>query len=207
MSTESKKNLDIEQTSVPDDALQASGLDQIGRRLHAMRRAQGTTLEELASDCGLSTGYLSQIENGTAIPSITALQLIAAELGVDVTAFFPDERQRGTRVIRASDRHEFRIDPGSGEEYAVLAGQVHNRAFSALYARHQRSDRNERAFGHLGEEFGLVLKGRLRLVIDGEAHELGPGDWIHYSSHPTHSGQTISDEPAETLWLLTPAVV
>ncbi len=121
-----------------------------------MRRAQGATLEQLASDSGLSAGYLSQIETGTAIPSLTALQLIAAELGVDVTAFFPDERTQGTRLIRASERHEFRVDPGSGEEYAVLAGQVHDRAFSALYAKHEPgSEGNERPFRHLGEEFAL----------------------------------------------------
>jgi transcriptional regulator with XRE-family HTH domain len=185
-----------------------SGLDQIGRRLNAMRRAQGATLEQLASDSGLSTGYLSQIETGTAIPSLTALQLIAAELGVDVTAFFPDERTRGTRLIRASERHEFRVDPGSGEEYAVLAGQVHERAFSALYARHEAdSEGNERPFRHLGEEFGLVLSGTLMITVDGTEYELGPGDWIHYSSHPSHSARVISDEPVEGLWLLTPAVI
>ncbi|MFZ0976661.1 MAG: XRE family transcriptional regulator [Solirubrobacteraceae bacterium] len=185
-----------------------SGLDQIGRRLNAMRRAQGATLEQLASDSGLSTGYLSQIETGTAIPSLTALQLIAAELGVDVTAFFPDERIRGTRLIRASERHEFRVDPGSGEQYAVLAGQVHDRAFSALYARLEAaSEGNERPFRHLGEEFALVLGGRLLITVEGTEYELGPGDWIHYSSHPSHSLRVVSDEPMESLWLLTPAVI
>lgn len=187
---------------------QVTGLDQIGRRLNAMRRAQGSTLEQLATDSGLSTGYLSQIETGAAIPSLTALQLIAAELGVDVTAFFPEERPRGTRLIRASDRHEFRVDPGSGEEYAVLAGQVHDRAFSALYSKHEaRSEGNERPFRHLGEEFGLIFTGRLRIVVDGNEYELGPGEWIHYSSHPSHSAHVISDEPVECLWLLTPAVI
>ena len=187
---------------------QVSGLDQIGRRLNAMRRAQGLTLEQLASDSGLSTGYLSQIETGGAIPSLTALQLIAAELGVDVTAFFPEERPRGTRLIRASDRHEFRVDPGSGEEYAVLAGQVHDRAFSALYARHEAgSEGNERPFRHLGEEFALVLGGGIVITVDGNEYELGPGDWIHYSSHPNHSARVISDEPVEGIWLLTPAVI
>jgi transcriptional regulator with XRE-family HTH domain len=185
-----------------------SGLDQIGRRLNAMRRAQGATLEQLASDSGLSSGYLSQIETGTAIPSLTALQLIAAELGVDVTAFFPDERTRGTRLIRASERHEFRVDPGSGEEYAILAGQVHDRAFSALYARlDAASEGNERPFRHLGEEFALVLGGRLLITVEGTEYELGPGDWIHYSSHPSHSLRVVSDEPMESLWLLTPAVI
>ncbi len=183
-------------------------LSDIGARLQALRREQGLTLEQLAGDAGLSTGYLSQIENGSAVPSLTALQLIAAGLGVEVATFFPDERPRGTRLIRAGERSAFRISPRSGEEYAVLAGQVHERAFSALYARHlPGATGSERPFRHLGEEFGLILSGSLRLTIDGESFELGPGDWIHYSSHPSHSAHVISDEPVEALWLLTPGVV
>ncbi|MHB8470570.1 MAG: helix-turn-helix domain-containing protein [Gaiellaceae bacterium] len=185
-----------------------ASLSHIGQRLQTLRRAQGLTLEQLASDSGLSTGYLSQIENGAAVPSLTALHLIAAELGVELATFFPEARRHGTRLIRASDRHEFRVEPGSGEEYAVLAGQVHDRAFSALYARHlPGAGGSERPFRHLGEEFGLVMKGILRLTIEGVDYDLGPGDWIHYSSHPSHSAHVVSDEPVEALWLLTPAVI
>ena len=185
-----------------------SSLSHIGQRLQDLRRDHGLTLEQLAGDSGLSTGYLSQIENGVAVPSLTALQLIAAELGADVADFFPDDRRGGTRLIRAADRHAFRIEPGSGEEYAVLAGQVHDRAFSALYARHLPGEGgSERPFRHLGEEFCLVLRGTLLLTIDGDSHELGPGEWIHYSSHPSHSARVLSEEPVEALWLLTPAVI
>lgn len=185
-----------------------TSLSHIGQRLQALRREQGLTLEQLATDSGFSTGYLSQIETGAAVPSLTALQLIAAELGVDVAAFFPEERRQGTRLIRATNRHEFRIEPSSGAVYAVLAGQVDGRAFSALYARHLSGDGgSERPFRHLGEEFGLVLSGSLQLTIEGKQYELGPGDWIHYSSHPSHSAHVLSDEPVEALWLLTPAVI
>lgn len=189
------------------DPATESSLSHIGGRLRTLRRQLGLTLEQLAGDSGFSTGYLSQIENGAAVPSLTALQVIAAELGVEVAEFFPDERRRGTRLIRAAGRREFRIEPGSGKEYAVLAGQVHERAFSVLYARHDPGAASESPFGHLGEEFGLVLQGRLRLTIDGEEFELGPGEWIHYSSHPSHSAHVVSDEPVEALWLLTPAVI
>lgn len=185
-----------------------ASLSHIGQRLEALRRAQGFTLEQLAADSGLSTGYLSQIENGAAVPSLTALQVIAAELGADVADFFPDERQGGTRLIRAGERHAFRIEPGSGEEYAVLAGQVRDRAFSVLYARHLPGPGgSERPFRHLGEEFGLVLRGTLRLTIEGDTYDVGPGEWIHYSSHPSHSAHVMSDEPVEALWILTPAVI
>ena len=184
-----------------------SEFQHLGQRLQELRRAQGLTLEQLAVDSGFSTGYLSQIENGGAVPSLTALQLIAAELGVEVATFFPEKRPPGTRLVRASERPAFRIEPDSGEEYAVLAGQVHDRAFTAVYARHPLRGGSERPFRHLGEEFGLILKGRLQITVDGDAHELGPGDWIHYSSHPSHSAQVVSDEPVEALWFLTPAVI
>lgn len=184
------------------------GLRHIGQSLQTLRREQGLTLQQLAAHCGFSTGYLSQIETGAAVPSLTALQLIAAELGVEVADFFPEEHRHGTRLVRAGDRHEFRLEPGSGEVYAVLAGQVADRAFSALYARHlPGGGGSERPFRHLGEEFSLVLSGTLELTIDGETFELGPGDWIHYSSHPSHSAHVTSDEPVEALWLLTPGVV
>ncbi len=185
-----------------------ASLSNIGQRLQALRRSHGLTLEQLAGDSGLSTGYLSQIETGAAVPSLTSLQLIAAELGVDIAVFFPEERRHGTRLIRVVDRHEFRIEPASGEVYAVLAGQVNDRAFSALYARHLPGDGgNERPFRHLGEEFALVLSGALALTIEGETHELAPGDWVQYSSHPTHGAHVTSEEPVEALWLLTPAVI
>jgi transcriptional regulator with XRE-family HTH domain len=186
-----------------------ASLSHIGRRLEALRRTQKLTLEQLAADSGLSTGYLSQIENGLAVPSLTALQLIAAELGADVADFFPDERRRGTRLVRADERHAFRVDPGSGEEYTVLAGQVRDRAFSALLARHLpgAEGRSEGPFRHLGDEFCIVLRGTLRLTIDGGTYELGPGEWIHYSSHPSHAAEVVSRDPVDALWISTPGVI
>jgi transcriptional regulator with XRE-family HTH domain len=178
----------------------------LGQRLQALRRGQGLTLEALAADSGLSAGYLSQIENGQAVPSLTALQVIAAELGVDVATFFPDDRQTSTRVVRASERRAFRLEPQSGEEYAVLAQQVRGSAFSAVHARHLPGGGNL-PFRHLGEEFALVLSGRLRVTVGGETRDLGPGDWVHYSSQHGHVAEALSDEPAEALWILTPSVV
>lgn len=178
----------------------------LGQRLQGLRRGHGLTLESLAADSGLSAGYLSQIENGQAVPSLTALQVIAASLGVEVATFFPDDGHATTRVVRAADRHAFRLEPQSGEEYAVLAQQVKDSAFSAVYARHLPGA-GALPFRHLGEEFALVLSGRLKLVIGEEMHEVGPGEWAHYSSQAGHAAEVISDEPAEALWILTPAIV
>ena len=135
----------------------------LGQRLQVLRRGQGLTLELLAADSGLSAGYLSQIENGQAVPSLTALQVIAASLGVEVASFFPEDGSATTRVVRAADRHTFRLEAQSVEEYAVLAQQVKDSAFTVIHARHLPSA-GTLPFRHLGEEFALVLSGRLRLI-------------------------------------------
>ena len=159
-------------------------LQHIGQRLQQLRHEHGLTLQELAGHCGFSTGYLSQIETGTAVPSLTALQVIAADLGVEVADFFPEEHRHGTRLIRAADRHEFRLEQGSGEVYAVLAGQVADRAFSALYARHLPANGgSKRPFRHLREEFSLILSGTLELTIEGETYERVTGTLCQRLSH------------------------
>ena len=178
----------------------------LGQRLQVLRRGQGLTLELLAADSGLSAGYLSQIENGQAVPSLTALQVIAASLGVEVASFFPEDGNATTRVVRAADRHTFRLEAQSVEEYAVLAQQVKDSAFTVIHARHLPSA-GTLPFRHLGEEFALVLSGRLRLNIGEQTRELGPGEWAHYSSQHGHSAQVVSSEPVEALWILTPAIV
>jgi quercetin dioxygenase-like cupin family protein len=40
-----------------------------------------------------------------------------------------------------------------------------------------------------------VLYGRLRLVVDGEASLLGPGDWIEVPAGAAVSAEVIGDEP------------
>jgi len=163
---------------------------QLGQRLQGLRRGQGLPLELLAADSGLSAGYLSQIENGQAVPSLTALQVIAASLGVEVASFFPEDGNATTRVVRAADRRAFRLEAQSGEEYAVLAQQVKDSAFTVIHASHLPSA-GTLPFRHLGEE----------------TRELGPGEWVHYSSQHGHSAEVVSDEPVEALWILTPAIV
>jgi quercetin dioxygenase-like cupin family protein len=88
----------------------------------------------------------------------------------------------------------------------VLAQQVDGSAFSAVYARHLPGA-GALPFRHLGEEFALVLSGRVKLTIGEQTHEIGPGEWAHYSSQHGHAAEVVSDEPVEAIWILTPAIV
>ena len=136
-----------------------------GKRLQALRRGQGLTLELLATDSGLSAGYLSQIENGQAVPSLTALQVIAAEPRRRRGAFFPDgsRRDHAGRARVRTPRVPARAPVGRGIRRARPAGEgllVLGRLCPSPPRRPARFP-----FRHLGEEFALVLSGTLRLTI------------------------------------------
>jgi len=178
----------------------------LGRRLRSLRRARQLTLAQLAEETGFTAGYLSQIENGAAVPAISALADIAAALGADVAAFFPAEEAPRVRVSRAGDPRRIRIESDATTEYTVLASRGSDGAFSALVARYTRGSADVPS-RHFGERFMYVRAGEGRLEIAGEQHELRPGRFVHYSSHQEHSLTVTSEEPLETVWLVDPPII
>jgi transcriptional regulator with XRE-family HTH domain len=180
--------------------------EDVGRRLRSLRRARGRTLADVATATGFSQGYLSQIENGVAVPALSALADIAGVLGADVTAFFPADEAPRVRVTRAGAPRRIVIDENPSTEYSVLASRGAEGAFSALIARYAKSG-EDISSRHFGERFVFVRSGEGILEIAGELHELRPGQYIHYSSHQEHRLRVLSDEPLETLWLVNPPII
>jgi transcriptional regulator with XRE-family HTH domain len=180
--------------------------DGLGRRLRALRRSRGMTLAQVAEETGFTPGYLSQIENGGAVPALSALADMAAALGADVSAFFPAEDAPRVRVSRAGDSRRIRIAQDPTTEYTVLASRGSDGAFSALIARYTQAI-EQLSSRHFGERFFYVRSGEGVLEIAGERHELVPGRYVHYSSHQEHTLSVTSEEPLETVWLVDPPII
>jgi transcriptional regulator with XRE-family HTH domain len=69
---------------VPSRASSASLARQLGARIRALRLEAKVTQEQLAWDCDLDKGYLSQVEAGKRTPSVPVLAAIAKRLGVEM---------------------------------------------------------------------------------------------------------------------------
>jgi transcriptional regulator with XRE-family HTH domain/predicted transcriptional regulator len=82
--------------SAPAPASDTTDPTTIGHRIRHFRTRAGLTLEQLGARVGLSQGQLSMIENGKREPKLSALQAIAATIGVSLAALLeatpPDER-------------------------------------------------------------------------------------------------------------------
>lgn len=72
--------------------MQEDILIQISNRIKSLRREKRITIQELADRAEVSKGWISQIDNGRTVPSLTVLVDIVKSLDVDLGQFFGDIR-------------------------------------------------------------------------------------------------------------------
>ena len=75
---------------------------EVGKKIRALRKIRGISLQQMANDTGMSYSYLSGLENGKHSVSITNLQRVATFFDVDMVYFL----QPGgpvPRLIRKED--------------------------------------------------------------------------------------------------------
>lgn len=191
----------------PTPAAEATILDGLGRRIRQLREQQGLSLRDLAERTGYSASFLSQVERGTSSASISSLATIAETLGTPLADLFAAP-ERSTLVVRRDERMPFRIDH-TDVTYERLAASMSQRMLEpVIVTLPPRFESQEGLYHHRGEEFGLVLSGRIVLTVDQQEYELGPGDSIHFKSEVPHSsGSNPYDEPVVMLWVATPTLL
>lgn len=179
----------------------------LGSVIKRHRMAAGLNVKALARETGYSSAYISQLESGAALPSLSALATIAVAVGADITSFFPASPEAKVRVSRAGDVNKLRMSPNAAEEYTILGSQGLGTSLSALVHRAYPGERPPVKFRNVGERFALLLSGAVRFTFDGAVDDLVPGDCVHFASNTPYSMEITSNGPAEILWFVSPAIV
>jgi len=165
----------------------------VGRQVRRWRTDRGLTLARLAQATGLNIGYLSQIENDKASPSLTCLSSLATALDVPIAWFLVDETAK-PEVVRAADRRwrevpdgrASRVDARGSSDISIVEAQSQPGVSSGMHT-------------HSGDEHHLVLSGRFRMTQGDHVVELGPGDYLRWDGLIPHDAETIGNEPGSLL--------
>ena len=184
--------------------------EQVARGMLLRRRRQekNLTLRELAELTGLSTGFLSKIENGIGNPSADNIQKIGYALGITI-----NELMENTQNLR-------HISPATGKpsyilrknERSLLYDFANMVRFESLLDESPNFKVNVYTlFGGSGEhyssmhnydEFGVVMKGTLGIQFEGEEEQtLGEGDCIMIRARTRHDMIAVSSEECVSVWV------
>ena len=168
----------------------------VGREVRRWRQTRGLTLAQVGELAGLNVGYLSQIENDKAVPSLEALAGIAAALDVP-PAWLLLDGSSPPRVVAAADRPVSagpggalvsEVDAGTSRDLCILEVSVPPGGSTGVHA-------------HQGDEHHVILAGRWRLTQGDTTVELGPGDYLAWDPTIPHDVENIGAEEGRMLIL------
>ena len=172
----------------------AAPVVQVGRETRRWRLTRALTLAQVSEASGLNIGYLSQIENDKAVPSLEALAAIAGALDVPPAWLLLDSTTP-PRVVRTHERPRTampggalltEVDAGTSRDVCILEVTAPPGHATGVHAHH-------------GDEHHLILSGTWRLTQGDHSVELGPGDYLAWDPAVPHDVENIGDEPASIL--------
>lgn len=171
----------------------------ISDRIKSLRKKHSLTIQDLADKAGLTSGYLSKIENSTTPPPIPTLAKIAYALGVHVSYFFEDEAEPngGLSIVRSDERKKLIGDyTPFGYQYEAVIRRKNNKTTKPLLVTlAQGLDPDEIPYNyHDGEELIYVLSGKMLFYYDDEEYPVEAGDCLFFDSSIPHKVVAVTKE-------------
>lgn len=166
----------------------------VGRETRRWRTTRGLTLAQVSERSRLNIGYLSQIENDKAVPSLEALASIAEALDVPAAWLLLDSATP-PRVVRRDERPRTdgprgsvltEVDAGTSRDVCILEVSAPPGHSTGVHAHH-------------GDEHHVVLSGRWRLSQGDHVVELGPGDYLAWDPAVPHDVENIGTDVARIM--------
>lgn len=176
----------------------------IGKRIKSLRIKNGLTLEELASRCELTKGFLSQLERNLTSPSITTLEDITEVLGVSLETFFKEESK--TQIIFNSN--DYFVDESENATITWIVPNAQKNAMEPMLLKLAEQGSSHEVKPHEGEEVGYILKGRVVLkdLTNKRDYVVKKGETFYMKGDFRHIIVNESSSEAQLLWICTPPI-
>lgn len=168
----------------------------LAEHLRFLRTDRGLSLQELASESGVSRATLSRIENAEVSPTAETLGRLASAFGLPLSQLLAPLETGFPPLVRHADQTVW-VDREKGflrRSVSPPSGQLKLEMIEGEIAPRQRIAYDHPAFpGH--EHHLVLLTGRLVLTVDGTRYELHAGDCLRYRLRGASSFET-SEQPA-----------
>ncbi|WP_099463465.1 MULTISPECIES: helix-turn-helix domain-containing protein [Parabacteroides] len=177
---------------------------QIAERLAGLRDALEITPEELARVCNITTDEYLLLESGTVDISVSVLHQISQAYGVELTTLmFGDEPKMSAYFVTRKGKG-IAVERTKAYKYQSLAaGFAGRKADPFLVTVHPKPDEEPVYLNsHPGQEYNLVLSGRMLLQINNKELILEEGDSIYFNSELPHGMKALDGEKVSFLAII-----
>ena len=176
-------------------------IKQIGERLKGLREVLDIPAEEMAETCGVDLDKYMKIEQGELDITISNLMKIAHRYGVsaDALMFAEEPHMRSYSVVRKGQGKS--VERTKAYKYQSLVGGFVNHKADVFIVTVEPKPEAHVVYknSHPGQEFNLVLEGKMELYIAGKTIVLEEGDSIYFDATKPHGMLAIGDKAVKFL--------
>lgn len=162
------------------------------------------TIDQAASQIGVTKGYLSKVETGQSDPSVAVLGRLAEAYGVPMGSMFESGGAYEISIVRESERLGLnRPGMGVGYKFESLVFKKMNRQMEAFVLTYPAKS-DPATYRHPGEEILFMLEGELLLRYASAEYILKEGDCACFDARVEHRGEAYGGKPARALVVIIP---
>lgn len=176
----------------------------ISGNISKYRKEKKLTIKDLANLAGVTPSLLSQIEKGTANPSLNTLKQISQALDIELFNFFIQDVSSENLVVRHDNRKKMIFPETNNFTYELLTPNLNNTIEFMLMKIPARLSSSEELFNHRGEEVAYVSKGSVNLYLVNDVISLNTGDSVVIPPQTNHKWENISNLDCEVIFAVTP---
>lgn len=173
----------------------------IAQRLQGLRDALELGVEEMAVRCGLSADDYRDMESGTSDLSVARLQKVASANGISLDELMFGEEPKMTSYFLTRRGTGISVERTKAYKYQSLASGFKGRkADPFIVTVEPKPDDVPVCLNtHHGQEFDLVIEGRLLLKIGDKELLLNLGDSVYYDANQPHGMKALDGRAVKFL--------
>ena len=176
-------------------------IKQIGERIKGLRDALDFSPDEMAKRLEVDVKDYLRFENGEMDISVSFLQRIEREFGVDIsTIMFGTEPRMNSYFITRKDK-AVTVERVSAYKYQSLTSGFANNVAEIFIVTVEPKPVETDFYKniHAGQEFNMILEGSMMICINDKNLILGKGDSIYFDSSLPHGMKALNDKPVKFL--------
>lgn len=174
---------------------------QIGTKIKSLRLASDLTQEELANRARLTKGFISQLENEQSSISVDSLSDILDALGISIPEFFTESKE--TQVV-FNPKERIAVEGTGAGTFELLVPGSTNHEMDPILVNLKPGEKLQEKEPHPGEQFGYVLKGTLKLLINDKQYTVPSKNCFYFKSDTKHQFVNSNGKEVTFLWITTP---
>ena len=174
-------------------------LRDIGRRLSDLRNITDITPREFCEKTSITKEELYAYERGELDFSFSFLYNAAHILGVDVVVLMSGDSPKLSSCCLTRAGQGYAITRNAEYSYKHLAFTFQDKLAEPFMVTVEPKDDNDapEQHAHAGQEFNLMIEGRMRFYIGELTCDLNPGDSVYFNASNPHSVQALDARPAQ----------